>query len=99
MTIHLDSDDQKFFCLVMMALKLIALVKGEILPGELRVGVFGAPFSSSPFRVTRQSPIPRGFRFGSHPSAASPRPTRGDFAECEEEDRDHCRQEAELHIH
>lgn len=33
--IHLQSDEEKFFCLVMMAQKLMALVKGEILPESL----------------------------------------------------------------
>lgn len=33
--IHLASDEEKFFCLVMMAQKLVALVKGEILPESL----------------------------------------------------------------
>ena len=30
--IHLNNDEEKFFCLTFMAQKLITLVKGEILP-------------------------------------------------------------------
>jgi len=35
LAVHLKTDEQKFYCLAMMAQKLVALVKNEIQPESL----------------------------------------------------------------